>query len=1037
MNPFNLLMHEPIKHMPTRIRLKSPIYTLQMLKAFSFAFILLCSTTIFSQNLVVSGQVIDPSNDAMEGVNVIVANSTTGAITDIEGKYQLKVKASDTLVFSFIGYATERVPVEGRTQVNIQMTVSDNTLDEVVVLGYGQTQNRKVNATAINTINSRRIQDIPVTRPEQLLQGNTPGVIVSQNSGSPGTPLTIRLRGVSTAGGAAPLILVDGVQVPDLNFLNSNDIANISILKDAAASAIYGARGGNGVVLVQTKKGKRFQNGPEIQINGSTGFQNLLNAPELMDRDQYVNYYNEYAATQSLEQISDADRAKLPNTNWYDAVFDENVPIHNYQLSFSNGGDNYAYYISGGLFDQRGLVGGNDGKSRYQRDNVKVAFEADLTDNIHVYASADLVSVDRDFLFENQAGTFNAVMNYLPALPAIYPVFDEKGNPYDMGQFGTGSVNGVTLPFSGVGAVTNPALALRHATNETRSDIRMFQAGGSWDIVDNLKFNTSYAVYEDLSRQRNFTEAYDYREAGHEFFNLTADYSEVNFASHFSQWEGNLQYDFSNSQGHNLNVLGGFSVLQSSGRVEGQNGSGFFVNTFDEVNFALIQDASTITQITPNINETGLFSLYARATYDYKEKYLFSGTLRGDASSRFGANNRTGIFPSFSLGYVLSEDFFPNSTTVNLIKLRASWGINGNDNISNYQFSRLLNPNAGPSFGGVNTTGVSASFLSNPSVKWEEVSQVNVGLDVNLFENSLGFTLDFYNKVTSDMLVPIGTPSYIGLQSAAANVADVRNTGLEFMLTYRKYHSDDFSWNVNFNLGYNQNEVTSLGENGRALNGGNIGFIFPDPITRTDVGQPIASFYGFEVSTVNEEGFIEFVDQNDDGNITDADKTFIGQPFPDFTYGANLGIQFKGFDFNTFLYGSQGNDIYDATVRLDAPYASRPVSYLNDGAPRNLIAGATGTDQTEVSDFYVQDGSFAKLKTLTLGYTFPSSILNTLGFEQVRIYATGQNLFFITNYDGVDPEIGQAFAETVLDIGIDRGFYPQPTTWLFGFQLKF
>ncbi|MCI4670366.1 MAG: SusC/RagA family TonB-linked outer membrane protein, partial [Bacteroidia bacterium] len=400
------------------------------------------SLPMLSQAQEVSGRLIDDSSSPLIGANVLVKGTTKGAITDGEGRYTVSASSNDSLIFSYLGYETKAVYVGDQTVINVQLQPAENSLDAVVVVGYGQTQNRKTSTNAISSIGSGRISEVPVSRPEQLLQGTVPGVVVSQNSGSPGTPLTIRLRGVSTAGGAQPLILVDGVQVPDLNFLNSNDIANISLLKDAAASAIYGARGGNGVVLVQTKKGKRFSDGPEISINGSTGFQNLLRKPDVMDRDAYVAYYNEFAETDAnLNPISDEDRAKLANTDWYDEVFDDNVPVHNYNISLADGGDRYSYYLSGGLFDQRGLVGGESGKSRYQRNNVKMNFEVDVLKNLNLSVGVDLVDVNRNFLLENQAGTFSAVMNFLPALPAIYPVFDEEGNPYDMGQFGTGVVN--------------------------------------------------------------------------------------------------------------------------------------------------------------------------------------------------------------------------------------------------------------------------------------------------------------------------------------------------------------------------------------------------------------------------------------------------------------------------------------------------------------------------------------------------------------------------------------------------------------------
>ena len=991
-----------------------------------------------AQNITVNGTITDDTNTGLPGVNILIKGTFNGTSTDIDGAYSINVEKGATLVYSFTGYATQEVVVGEQSKIDIILKNDVEVLGEVVVLGYGQSQNKRLTSTAINTISAKQISELPVSRPEAILQGATPGVIVSQNSGSPGSPLTVRLRGVSTAGGAQPLILVDGVQVPDLNFINASDIESYSILKDAAAAAIYGARGGNGVILVQTKKGKRNSDGIQISLDGFYGVQNLGNTPDLMNRDQYISYYNDYATNNGLATISDADRNQLEDTDWYDEVFDDNVPIQSYNLSIANGKDNYNYYLSGGVFDQDGLVGGESGKSNYNRQNLKLHFDTDILDNLNVQVGGNIVRVERDFLNENSAATGTALLNYLPALPAIYPAFDADGNIYDMGQFGTGAVNGVTLPFSGVGAVTNPFLALTHGNNETVSNVTMFTGALTWEPVSGLKLTTSYAEYEDNAQTQNFFEAFDYRGAGHSLFNVTTDYTETDFINRYSQWEGNARYTFENLTNQNLEVLAGFSVLEFYGKTSGRSGSDFFVNTFDEVNFALIKDASTITDIAPIIFESGLLSFYGRVNYSYQDKYLFSATLRRDGSSKFGPDNRFGVFPSFSAGWVLSEEaFLKNSDVIDLFKLRASWGINGNDNIANYQFSRSINANAGPSFGGQNTNGISAGFLPNPSVKWEEVSQMNIGIDINAFNNKLGITLDYYDKQTSDMLVPIGTPAYTGLTSAAANVADVKNTGLEVLVSYRQRVNDNFSWSTSFNLGLNNNEVTGLGDNGQALNAGNIGFVFADPITRTDIGQPIASFYGFEVESVDAQGNFVFVDTDGSGEIDDKDKTFIGNPFPDYTFGWTLGFSYKGFDFNTFLYGSQGNDIYDATVRLDAPYASRPVSYLDVGAPANLIAGATGTDQSQVSDFYVKDGSFMKLKTLTLGYSLPNNVIERIGLSKFRLYVTGQNLLVITDYDGVDPEIGQAFSTSVLDVGIDRGFYPQPQSILFGFQAQF
>ncbi|WP_421918407.1 SusC/RagA family TonB-linked outer membrane protein [Marinifilum sp.] len=993
-----------------------------------------------TQTKLLKGIVTDAATgESLPGVNILVKGTAVGTTSDFEGMYALNdVPLNSTIQFSFIGYQQQEVTFVGE-EISIKLAVDAKDIDEVIVIGYGQVQNKRTVSTAVSKISSSSIEALPVSRPESVLQGSTAGVTVAQNSGSPGAPLTIRLRGVGTAGEAQPLFLVDGVQVPNLDYLNTSDIADISILKDASASAIYGSRGGNGVILVQTKKGKRNSDQPTVSFDGYYGFQNLANTPDLMNRDQYVSYYNAYASANGLTTISDAERAQLPDTDWYDEVFDDNVPIQNYNVSIANGGDKYSYYLSGGWFDQEGMVGGDRGKSDYNRKNVKFNFDTDLMDNLKINVGIDLVRTERNFLDENFAGTGSAVLNYIPALPAIYPAFDAEGLPYDMGQFGTGVINGITMPFSGVGAVTNPYVALSHNNNEMVSDMRMLNVGANWKIKENLIFNTSYAYFEERSLQRNFIQQYDYRYAGHELYNETNDYTETDYRNWYSQWEGNLTYTFKNlGEDHDLDVMGGFSVLESYSRVKGQSGSDFFLNDFDDVNFALIKDASAITNLKPSEIESGLLSFYGRAKYNYKNKYLFTTTIRSDGSSRFGDDRRWGLFPSFSAGWVLSEeDFLADSDVFDLLKLRASWGVNGNDNIKDYQHNPFFNTRTGPSFGGNNTVGISTEFLPNPFVQWEEVSQTNIGLDINAFNNTLGITLDYYKKKTSDMLVPIGTPVYIGKQSAAANIADVENEGLEFLVSYKKTYSSGFKWNATFNIGYNKNEVTSLGSNGQPLDRGNIGFIFPDPITRTDIGEPIASFYGYEVDRIDSEGELIFKDLDGDGKDGVTDKTYIGNPFPDFTYGINLSASYKGFDLNAFLYGSQGNDIYDATVRLDAPYSNRPVSYGQEGAPANLLGGATGTDQTRVSDFYVKDGSFAKLKTLTLGYSLPKATVESMGLSKVRFYVTGQNLFTITDYDGVDPEIGQANAQSVLDVGIDRGFYPQPRTILFGFQIRY
>lgn len=1007
--------------------------------------ILLCGgiLQLHAQTLEVSGKVTSgKTSEPLAGATVSAKPGNSSTLTDADGNYVINIPSSGAVVkVSFVGMGSSQQTVQRAGVFNFTLNYSNGDLGEVVVVGYGR-QSRRLLSTAVATVNSATIASLPVSRAEEVLQGTVPGITVIQNSGSPGAPLTVRLRGTSTAGEAQPLYLVDGMQVPNLEYLNSADIDNVSILKDAASAAIYGARGGNGVVLVTTKSGQKNTNKLHVTLDGYGGVQNLAHVPDVMDKNQYVDYFNKFQDLNGTPgaKISDADRAKLPNTDWYHSVFEKNAPMYNVNASLSNGGKDYSYFISGGHFGQDGLVGGNEGKSNYSRSNVKFKFEADLVKNLSIKVGTDVVRSTRNYLYENQVGTGVALMNYLSALPPIYPAFDptDPTIPFNPGDLSNPIVvNGVTLP--AVGAVTNPFLSLYISNNRAKSRINTYNVSGTWKPVSGLEINSSFMRYEDNTLAKGFFPKFDFRPKQN-FYQDQASYTEDSYITSYNQWEGNARYKFSNLHNQTLEILGGSSILTSRGSGTRRQGQDFLVNDFDAMNFNLIRDPNDIKQsiLYPSF-ETTLLSFFGRVNYTYKEKFLFAGTVRSDASSKFGPNNRTGVFPSASAGWILSEEnFLKNSKKINLLKLRASWGINGNDNIGNYQYSTVFDPTSGPSFGGQNTPGISVPYLANTNVKWEQVSQTDIGLDLNAFDNSFGFSIDYYDKKTSDMLLPIGTPTYTGLGSAAANVADVDNKGVEVLLSYKKAYSSGFSWNIGANLAYNKNDVTSLGNNGQPLNSGDGGQVFPANISRTDVGHPIASFYGYKLKNIDADGNLVFQDLDGKNGITANDKTFIGSPLPDYTYGVTTGFGYKGFDLNAFLYGSQGNKIYDATVRLDASYSNRPVSYGEAGSPKNVLGtGGTGSNQSEVSDFYVKNGSFAKLKTLSIGYSLSESLIKKMGMSKLRFYVTGQNLFVITKYGGIDPEIGQSNINSTLDIGIDRGFYPQPRSVLFGLQARF
>ncbi|SHE52417.1 TonB-linked outer membrane protein, SusC/RagA family [Mariniphaga anaerophila] len=1022
-----------------------------MRKVLTILIFLFCGILAHAQNSV-SGKVTDSSGEGIPGANIVIKGTTNGTVSDIDGNYTLNGIPSDAILqVSFIGYTTQDVQYSGQATLDVVLESDALSLEEVVVTGYGQSQNKRAISTAISTVSSKQIETVKQYRPESALQGAAPGIVVVQTSGSPGAPLTVRMRGIGTPNQSEPLYLVNGIQVPNLEYLNASDIKNISILKDAASAAIYGSRGGNGVVLVQTKSGRRNMPKPNVSVSGYYGFQNLAYKPDLMDKDQYIDYYNQSiddvlaggGTVNGRGKFTDSERAALPNTDWYDEVFEKNSPMQNYHFSVSDGGDKYSYELAAGYFGQDGMVGGEDDKSNYNRKNVRFSFDTDITSNLILKLGGDFTRVERNFLVENSGGTGTALMNYITAIPSIYPTRAENDELFNMGRQNPSPVyNGV--PLNVLGAVTHPLWSIEITNRQAVQDVKLLSGSLNWNPVSGLDMNASYSYYQLDGLLRSFTPKASYPE---QTFTTegNVNYQESPYSTKRNQFEATAEYTFQNTSDHNLKILGGFSYIDSyieNPYVSGgyQNYTDYLTNDFDDVNFQLATDHSSFIYNPYPIFEDVLTSFFGRATYDYQQKYLLTASLRVDGSSKFGANERYGIFPAVSAGWVISEEnFLQSSDNINLLKLRASWGVNGSDNLEPYR--ALSTVDANTSYGP--NTGLALTGLANPNLKWEEIMQTNFGLDLNAFNNTLGITVDYYIKETSDILLAVGSPTYIGLNPAVDNVGSVKNSGFEFMTTYNKRYNNGFAWNASFNIGINENEVTSLGDNGQPLDGGFTGQLYADPITRTDVGHSISSFYGYEVEGIDAVGNLLFKDNDNSGNDktrpNEGDKTYIGNPFPDFTYGINLGASVAGFDFSAFFYGSQGNDIFDATIRYDAIGSNRPSYYAKEGAPRSLVVSAAGDTNGEnlVSDFHVKDGSFFRLKNATIGYTLPENVSKKVYSEKIRLYVSGQNLFTITGYDGVEPEIGEVAKGSSLDIGIDRGFYPQPITVIFGFQLNF
>ena len=999
------------------------------------------SGSMQEERISVRGTVVDSNDQSpLPGVSIVVRGTSRGTTTDIEGNYQLEVEPGATLVFSFIGFVTQEVQVNGRSVIDIRMIQDVTALQEVVVVGYGELSEREV-STSLVSLESKDIERMPVYRAEQAIQGQAPGVVIMQQSGSPGSPLTIRVRGVTSAGNTEPLIIVDGLQVPNMEHLNPADIESISILKDAAATAIYGSRGGNGVLAVTTKSGQKNAKTTSVRFSSYVGAQNFGKEPDLLDTRGYAQYYNnsiDYMNEQGIPipgaargKFSEEEIANLPNTDWLDEVSESNALIQNYHLSLSGGGQTNSYYLSGGHFDQEGILGGEE--TRFRRTNLFFNYNQELGTRLNLRANVGYTLADRNYISENDENS--SLLNDVTGTPPIYPALDRNGNLFNPGKPNP-IVRGVPLNQSL--EVNNPLLALKYGDNNAETQTIYTVLGVDWEIIEGLKFNSVISNLSADTDNRQFFARFNIPEQ--QFININNTLTQVTVDQWYRQWENYFNYNVDIGNSAIQSVLG-VSVVESYVHQRVTNGSDFLGNSLDDVNFQLIIDPEVIN-VTESIDETGLLSFYGRVNYSFKDKYLLMASLRGDASSKFGAENRWGVFPAVSAGWILSEENFLNRAAwVNLLKLRASWGVNGNDAIPNYQYISNVSSGLNYPFGVPQETsnGKAPLTLANPEVRWEEVTQTNIGVDLNAFNNRLGVSVDFYNKVTSDMLLPVGVPLYVGASAPNINTAEVKNQGVEFLATYRSDATKAFTYHVNVNIGFNENEVTSLGQ-GDPIESANVKVLNASNASRTDVGHPIASFYGFVVEGLDEQGNLLYQDLTESGGITAEDRQFIGNPYPTTSYGFTLGAGFKGFDLNAFFQGVIGNDILNASYRHDFRYTNRPENVLNgwtsDNPNTNIVrpSALEANVNNEVSTYYLEDGSYMRLKNITLGYTLPEALTQSIKLANVRVYVMAQNLLTFTDYSGLDPEIGQG-RDGVLDVGVDRGFYPQPRIIVGGIEI--
>lgn len=1039
-----------------------------MEKVLSFLFTFFIITFSVAQNRVVTGKVVDESGNPVGNASVVVKNTSLGATTDDSGIFRFDVPASaKSLVISFIGYkSTEALISNEHMQIVLKSEVA--SIDEVIVVGYG-TQKKSVVTGAISSVKASDLENQPIMRIEQFLQGRASGLTIAASSGQPGAASTLRIRGTTSINNSDPLYVVDGVPV-DINgidYLNPNDIESIEVLKDAASAAIYGARAASGVILVTTKKGKAGT--LLFSYNGYYGTQAPSKKLNLLNATEYATLQNE-AALAGGNAIKFSNPAAFgKGTDWQELIFNNDARIQNHEVSISGGNDRSTFYTSFGLFDQEGIIG--SAISNYKRLNVRFNGNHSINNWLSIGTNvgySHIKSLGIGNTNSEYGGLLSSAINLDPITstiitdPAIISQSPYSPSADNLNGLGTvKDANGNPYGISTIVAqeMTNPLAYIKtHLGNYGWSDNLVGNAFVEVQPVKGFKIRSNLGVKLAFWGNESFSPI-AYLNASTITKN-NSYYRENDRGMNYS-WENTASYTQTFGE-HSLTALIGTGAyidnyLSRNGGVTYQN---LPINTFKEasMNYSLIP-ADRIgwgSEYTPH----KVSSLYGRLIYNYAEKYLFTGIIRQDGSSRFGSNNKYGYFPSGSIGWVASkEDFWPQNKVIGFLKVRGSYGITGNDNIGEFRYVSTISGGRNYTFGGndLYTIGYSPDALANQDLKWEQTSQLNIGLDATLL-NDFTLSLDWYKKKTSGMLLGVAVPLYVGVGGPVGNVADMNNTGFELELGYRKNFSK-VRLEAKANVSHLDNKIVYLGMDKKFLTGATIQSTQYE-LSRTAVGHAIGSFYGFKTEGIFQNqaeinnytskatgqpimpnaspGDFKWADLNGDGVINADDRTFIGDPTPDWSYGFTISAAYERFDLVLFGQGVSGNQIYNGLRRLDIPNANWTKKALNrwtgEGSS-NSFPRLTNEDPnhnfSNPSAFYLEDGDYFRIKVLQVGYTLPLSLINKIQFKKVRVYVSGNNLVTITKYSGYDPEIGGG------SYGIDRGFYPQARSFTAGINLTF
>ncbi|WP_019989432.1 TonB-dependent receptor [Rudanella lutea] len=993
----------------------------------------------------ITGTVSDENGQGLPGVSVVLKGTTRGTTTNADGKYRLNVPdRSAVLVFSFVGYGSQEVATGGRAVVNVSLKADEKSLNEVVVVGYGQV--RKSDLTgAVVTVPVEEIKKVAVTSLDQALQGRAAGVQITQNSGSPGGTTTIRIRGGnSIQGDNEPLYVIDGVPFKNdgagsgssfnvLSTLNPSDIETMTVLKDASSTAIYGSRGANGVVIITTKRGKAGRS--VVNFESYYGVQEVRKFYPVLNAREYAQFVNDANTNEGRAPVYTPAQVDAfgQGTDWQREIF-RSAPIQNYQLSMSGGDEKTQYVLSGGYFKQDGIVTNSD----FDRYSLRLNLDRKLTNKIKVGNSLTVNrTVTNQSRTDGDLGSAGLVTIAALQFPPILPVFNPDGSYL---------VTNPALTFT----ADNPAALARESKNRNTAYRTFGNVFADYQIIDGLNLRVLLGVDAILQKQDSYLPR-----------SVSSGLAQGGAASIFNgqsvTWlnENLLTYTRTFRSVHNVNALVGYT--QQANRTENSSAAARnFVN--DNLNSGNLGSGSVPLVPSSGIGAWGLQSYLARINYGYRDKYLLTASFRADGSSRFGANKRYGYFPSAALAWRVSEEnFLKNVPVLTDLKLRATYGMTGNqDGIGNFPAYSLLGTQ-NYVLGGVVATGIGPAQIANPDLSWESTTQADLGIDVGLLNNRITFTADVYLKRTRDLLLNVTIPSTSGYTSAIKNLGRVENRGVEFSLSSRNIDKA-FKWNTDLNLAANRNRVLDIGGAPQLFAGqvANIAQNVNSGIIR--VGEPLGSFFGYVTDglyqTTDElaaladpqarrPGDRKYADLNGDKRIDDLDRTIIGRAQPKLLGGLNNTFSYKGFELTVFMQGVYGNQILNAN-RFELEYLNgtnnQNRDMLNRWTPTNtntdIPRASTTRPANRISTRQIEDGSYLRLKNVQLAYNFPSAVLTKLRIQGLRAYVAAQNYATWTRYSGYDPEVNR-FGQDSRSQGFDYGSYPAAKTILFGLNVGF